>query len=161
MKYYKVYGIYGMNESVLLFKAGPAQVSITFSGGSTAGMGITPAQFSTDNSVFQHIIEQSDHFISQRVKLLRCDIIEKDEPEESLGHKESSEVITKDEPEDAFQAEEIKNTDPLEEVEISCLADAKEYMATNFGYKKTSLKGVDSVHAAAAKHGIKFIGDLS
>lgn len=166
-RYYKVYGVYGMNECTMLIRRGAARASVTFSGGSTAGLGITPAQFDTQDAIFQHIIEDSEQFKSGRIKLLRSELLEddaEDEANDDTVDDTSEEDQAQDEVEGGSTSEETEDevgTSDLEEVTVSCLADAKDYLVEKFGYKKTSLRGADMVLKAGVKNGVRFVGDLS
>lgn len=51
-------------------KVGKATVSVHFTGGALTAYGVTPAKFSTSNTFFQNVIENSEQFKSGRIQLL-------------------------------------------------------------------------------------------
>lgn len=73
--------------------------------------------------------------------------------------KESS---TQDEPVTvASEDEAVTEVAEVKEVEVSCLADAKDYLAKNCGVLRSSMKTKASIIEAAKGHNIEFKGDLS
>lgn len=51
-------------------KAGKGAVSVHFTGGALTAYGVTPAKYSTSNTFFQNVIENSEQFKSGRIELL-------------------------------------------------------------------------------------------
>lgn len=51
-------------------KVGKGAVSVHFTGGALTAYGVTPAKFSTSNTFFQNVIENSEQFKSGRIQLL-------------------------------------------------------------------------------------------
>jgi len=78
----KTYGVEGLIDWQANIKAGKATLVITFTGGGLTSYGVTPAQYTTENALYQRIIENSKEFASGRIKLIRSTKIE--EPEK--GH---------------------------------------------------------------------------
>lgn len=75
----KTYGITNLLDWKAQISAGKAKVIVHFTGGAITAYGVTPAEYSTSNAFFQHVIEGSDYFKSGRIKLLREAEIEDDE----------------------------------------------------------------------------------
>lgn len=148
-----------MNEVKMTFRCGLAKVNVTFAGGSTAGIGITPAQFCTADPIIQNIIESSEKFKSGGIRIMKSDVIASDE--DGIEEGEASQNIADEHTEEhAEQTDMDEHTSDLAQVEVASLADAKEYLATTFGYKKTQLRGVESVKQAGLSHGVEFVGSL-
>lgn len=175
MGFYKKYGVYGMNEFVALIRCGRANVSIVFRNGSNSIGRTVPATYATKSEFFQAVIEQSDLFKGGRIQLLDCVEVD-DEPSSVASASEgdleaaslqgdalegrSHDKSEDHEPADGRSDEEGKENGGLKEIEVSCLADAKDYLCNEFGYKKTQLKGAESVKRAAEEHGVMFVGSL-
>jgi len=51
-------------------KVGKGAVSVHFTGGALTAYGVTPAKYSTSNTFFQNVIENSEQFKSGRIQLL-------------------------------------------------------------------------------------------
>lgn len=54
--------------------------------------------------------------------------------------------------------EDAENADGLRTVAVTCLSDAKEYLADTYGISRTSLRSKAKIEEAAAANGIKFEG---
>ena len=72
------YEIHGQIERNSYFRIGKALVRIDFTGGAINSTGIYPAQYTTDNPLFQRAIESSDAFRCGEIKRGRVDVIEDD-----------------------------------------------------------------------------------
>lgn len=57
-----IYEIRGQIERNCFFRIGKSLVRVEFTGGSVNSAGITPAQYITDNPLYQHAIENSADF---------------------------------------------------------------------------------------------------
>ena len=73
------YEIHGQIERNSYFRIGKALVRIDFTGGAINSTGIYPAQYSTDNPLFQRAIENSDAFRCGEIKRGRVEVLENDE----------------------------------------------------------------------------------
>lgn len=62
MKQRIIYEIHGQIERNCFFRIGAAMVRVEFTGGAVNSAGIQPAQFVTDNPLYQHAIENSADF---------------------------------------------------------------------------------------------------
>ena len=81
------YEIHGQIERNSYFRIGKALVRIDFTGGAINSTGIYPAQYTTDNPLFQRAIECSDAFRCGEIKRGRVDVLDEGkettvEPEE-------------------------------------------------------------------------------
>ena len=72
------YEIHGQIERNSYFRIGKALVRIDFTGGAINSTGIYPAQYTTDNQLFQRAIESSDAFRCGEIKRGRVEVIEDD-----------------------------------------------------------------------------------
>ena len=70
------YEIHGQIERNSYFRIGKALVRIEFAGGAINSTGIYPAQYTTDNPLFQRAIECSDAFRCGEIKRGRVEVIE-------------------------------------------------------------------------------------
>lgn len=68
MKKRITYEIHGQIERNSYFRIGKALVRIEFTGGAINSTGIYPAQYTTDNPLFQRAIESSEAFRSGEIK---------------------------------------------------------------------------------------------
>ena len=66
----KTYGVSGLMDWTTQIKVGKGAVSVHFTGGALTAYGVTPAKFSTSNTFFQNVIENSEQFKSGRIELL-------------------------------------------------------------------------------------------
>lgn len=67
----KTYGVSGLIDWQAQIKAGKASLIITFTGGGLTSYGVTPAQYTTENLLYQKVIENSKDFRRGKIKLLR------------------------------------------------------------------------------------------
>ncbi|MBR5594485.1 MAG: hypothetical protein IKW46_10505 [Bacteroidaceae bacterium] len=72
------YEIHGQIERNSYFRIGKALVRIEFTGGAINSTGVYPAQYSTDNPLFQRAIENSDAFRCGEIKRGKVDVLEDD-----------------------------------------------------------------------------------
>ncbi len=80
------YEIHGQIERNCYFRIGKALVRIEFTGGAINSTGVYPAQYTTDNPLFQRAIESSDAF--------RCGEIKHGKIEEVDDNKTATPVAT-------------------------------------------------------------------
>lgn len=113
--------------------SGGVKFHFAFTDGTMTGYGVTPARYRTANPILQNVIENSNYFKSGKIFLERQVILEADAP------------VVKDAPE-------------LEKVEVSCLDDAKEYLAEHFGVNRLKLKNKQAIVAQATENKIEFVG---
>lgn len=76
MKKRITYEIHGQIERNSYFRIGKALVRIEFSGGAINSTGVYPAQYVTDNPLFQKAIESSDAYQKGEIKRGRVEVIE-------------------------------------------------------------------------------------
>ncbi|MBO7231236.1 MAG: hypothetical protein J6V20_07515 [Bacteroidaceae bacterium] len=75
MKKRITYEIHGQIERNSYFRIGKALVRIEFTGGSINSTGVYPAQYVTENALFQKAIENSDAFRNGEIKRGRVEVI--------------------------------------------------------------------------------------
>lgn len=79
--YKKTYGVDGLIDWQTEIRAGKARLVVNFSGGGLTSFGVTPATYTTDNLLYQHIIENSAQFKSGKIRLLRSVMLDSAQPE--------------------------------------------------------------------------------
>ena len=77
------YEIHGQIERNSYFRIGKALVRIDFTGGAINSTGVYPAQYSTDNPLFQRAIESSDAFRCGEIKRGRVEVYDDDKKAEA------------------------------------------------------------------------------
>ena len=80
MKKRITYEIHGQIERNSYFRIGKALVRIEFTGGAINSTGVYPAQYTTDNPLFQRAIENSDAFRNGEIKRGRVEVCSGNEP---------------------------------------------------------------------------------
>lgn len=133
MKVLKIYGVKGLMEWQCVIPSGGVRFHFAFSDGTMTGYGVTPARYRTTDPILQNVIERSNYFKSGKIFLERQIIIERDTVEAEV-------------------------TAPFEKVDVSCLDDAKEYLAEHFGVSRLKLKNKQSIIAQATENKIEFVG---
>lgn len=84
------YEIHGQVERNSFFRIGKALIRVEFSGGMVNSTGVYPAQYTTENPLYQQAIENSQAFRSGEIKRGKVDELEPaDEP--SLNNEEAKE----------------------------------------------------------------------
>ena len=81
MKKRITYEIHGQIERNSYFRIGKALMRIEFTGGAINSTGVYPAQYTTDNPLFQRAIENSEAFRNGEIRRGRVDIIGDSNPE--------------------------------------------------------------------------------
>ena len=75
MKKRITYEINGQIERNSYFRIGKALVRIEFTGGAINSTGVYPAQYTTDNALFQRAIENSDAFMKGEIRRGRVEVL--------------------------------------------------------------------------------------
>ena len=75
MKKLVTYEIHGQIERNSYFRIGKALVRIEFTGGAINSTGVYPAQYTTDNPLFQRAIENSDAFRNGEIRRGRVEVV--------------------------------------------------------------------------------------
>ena len=135
------YGVNGMIEWVALIKAGKTTIKVPFSGGSLTAYGVTPAEFTTDNAVYQAAIERSEYYRDGRIVKLA------EYPLQTVEDVEAVDVTNE-------VAEEAKVE--LQEIAVSDLAAAKAYLMENYSVAANKLTSLNKIKTVAATYGIEF-----
>lgn len=134
MKALKIYGVKGLMEWQCVITSGGTRFHFTFSEGTMTGYGITPAKYSTSNALLQNVIESSNYFKSGKIFLIKQIVLEEDvAPVEAT-------------------------TGEFKKIEVTCLEDAKEYLAENCGISRLKLKSKQSIENYATENKIEFVG---
>lgn len=157
----KTYGVTGLMEWQPIIYAGKATFKPHFTGGAMSSYGVTPAKYTTSNSVFQHIIENSTYFKNGRIELLyETDDGKKDARRHIPTPKDLDEAIPENAVTDDMTEEHTdkhETGDKLEDVEVSDMETAKDYLMDNYGIDRSTLRTLKATTATAAKHGIRFV----
>ena len=137
MKKRITYEIHGQIERNSYFRIGKALVRIEFTGGAINSTGVYPAQYTTDNPLFQRAIENSEAFRSGEIKRGRV--------EACYGE------------EDASATDDVA-VDGLKEVSgIVNLQQARAFlMAEPYNCTLSQLQNKGAVRAAAQEVGVSF-----
>lgn len=139
-----------------MIPAGSARMHIHFSGGALTGYGVTPAEYSTDDLLIQRIIENSDYFKVGKIQLLRAVEVE-GKGREVFGKKSSKPVVAQQDALPEEKQEEVAE-EPLTEVAVSDLEEAKEYLVEQFGIARSKLRSKVTINESARENGIVFTG---
>lgn len=133
MKALKIYGVKGLMEWQCVIVSGGVKFHFSFTEGTITGYGVTPAKYRTSNPILQDVIENSDYFKSGKIFLVKTISLEN-------------------------EAKNVVSQDDFKRVEVSCLEDAKDYLAENYNVSRLKLKSKQSIVAQAAEYKIEFVG---
>lgn len=133
MKALKIYGVKGLMEWQCVIASGGVKFHFSFTEGTITGYGVTPAKYRTSNPILQDVIENSDYFKSGKIFLVKTISLEN-------------------------EAKNVVSQDDFKRVEVSCLEDAKDYLAENYNVSRLKLKSKQSIVAQAAEYKIEFVG---
>lgn len=146
----KIYGAAGYMDYVVLLPVGAGKVRVHFTGGALTAYGVTPAEFTTDSPFIQRVIENSHYFKDGRITLLKT--IKSAAPAKAAPTPAPTpEPATPD-------TEATEASTGLQQVEVTCLQDAQNYLTEHFGIAAYKVRTKPTVQAAAAEHGIEFVG---
>lgn len=137
MKKRITYEIHGQIERNSYFRIGKALMRIEFTGGAINSTGVYPAQYTTDNPLFQRAIENSDAFRSGEIKRGRVDIIGDSEPEtkDDNGGNDAVSVVS----------------------EVTNMQQARAYlMAAPYNCALSELQNKNAVKSMAQSKGVSF-----
>ena len=139
MKKRITYEIRGQIERNCFFRIGSAMVRVEFSGGAVNSAGIVPAQYSTDNPLYQSAIENSADFRNGVIKRGAEQIIEDDiqEQDKETAVEENVDVNSFPSGANTHQARAV-------------------LMAAPFKCQLSELQNKHSVRAKADELGVKF-----
>lgn len=169
-----IYGVRGMMEYQALLRIGKASLRVTFTDGSATAMGSVPATFATANPVVQMAIEHSREYQSGLIsKLKEIDCGEEVEVGKAPAPLTSGEVEPLPVVQGVSGEVEAKQPAPtgckfpplgdlplppdVEQVEVSDLDTAKQYLIDRFGLAPSALRYKKAIDDAAAKHNIAFV----
>lgn len=138
----KKYGVRGLMEWKAVLKVGKASLHVQFTGGFDNEYGSHPATYSTKDPIVQHIIEHSDPYKAGKIFLSETIDLGGD-AQEGAEKAEASESGTTE--------------GSLKQVEVSDWESAKDYLESNFGVKRSTVRYKKDVIQAAKAKGIEFI----
>ena len=90
------YEIHGQIERNCYFRIGKALVRIEFTGGAINSTGVYPAQYTTDNALFQRAIENSDAFRCGEIKHGKVEELDDNKPAVPAAAAESDVTVVTD-----------------------------------------------------------------
>lgn len=170
----KTYGVYGIIEWHTEIKLGRGILKVSFTGGAITTLGVTPASYTTSNPIAQLAIENSPHFKSGKIKIVRKDkleetyVVEVNEPvsveipvinmerkPDETSEKEESEPV--DNIPEEVQEPELPEEPKLKKMEFACNDDAKDYLHDTFGASKSRLLNRETIIAAGKSYGVEII----
>lgn len=140
--YRKTYGIYGLLEWHGFIESHGVKMKVHFTNGSVTAHGVAPATFATSNKLTQHIIENSERFKSGRIF-----IVSAIELPNATARVERTEGSAEDAP-----ASDKKT------VEVTSLAEAKDYLVENHGIAASKLRSRAQIMEQANICGVEFNG---
>lgn len=138
----KTYGIYGLLEWHGFINSHGVKMKVHFTNGSVTAHGVAPATFTTSSKLTQHIIENSEKFQSGRIFIVSA---------VEMPNTASKTERTDDNTEEAPIAGK-------KEVEVTSLAEAKEYLVENYDIAVSKLRSRAQIMEQAATCGVEFTG---
>lgn len=137
MKKRITYEIHGQIERNSYFRIGKALVRIEFTGGAINSTGVYPAQYTTDNPLFQKAIENSEAFRNGEIKRGRV---------EQLGEEKAQGAVA------------VENGDGVKAVsEVTNMQQARAFlMAEPYNCALSELQNKNAVRSAAQNKGVSF-----
>lgn len=133
--YKKTYGVSGLIDWQANIKAGKASLVVNFTGGGLSSYGVTPAEYTTENILYQKIIENSKYFKLGKIVLLRSI------PLDGTPVKKAVQEETK---KDMQVVEEVRNC-----------ADARNWLAENKDISSYAKSKAEIIEIASA-NGVVF-----
>lgn len=141
MKKRIIYEIRGQIERNCFFRIGSAMVRVEFTGGAMNSAGIVPAQYVTDNPLYQHAIENSADFRNGVIKRGLVQEIPEEGDDKATADSGSDETVAM---ENVFP--QVVNTQQARAV----------LMAAPYNFPLAQLQNKASVRAKAQESGISF-----
>ncbi len=136
MKKRITYEIHGQIERNCYFRIGKALVRIDFTGGAINSTGVYPAQYTTDNPLFQRAIENSEAFCRGEIKRGRVEVNACVETNDDVAEPDSEQVVVAD---------------------VTNMQQARSYlMAEPYNCTLSQLQNKGAVKAAAQANGVSF-----
>lgn len=93
MKKRVTYEIHGQIERNSYFRIGKALVRIEFTGGAVNSTGVYPAQYTTENALFQSAIENSDAFRRGEIRKGHVEVVDDGCDEEAVGNGNGDAIV--------------------------------------------------------------------
>lgn len=137
MKKIITYEIHGQIERNSYFRIGKALIRIEFTGGAINSTGVYPAQYTTENPLFQRAIENSEAFRNGEIKRGRVEVIGDSEPlsKDENGGDDAVSVVS----------------------EVTNMQQARAFlMAAPYNCSISELQNKNAVKCAAQSKGVSF-----
>lgn len=184
----KIYGAPRLMDWVAQIKVGAATVRVHFTGGSLTVYGVTPAEYKTADPFIQKAIETSRYFKEGRITLVKSIPVKTEQktvkdrkvkgcqstapktkpvdskteavPRQNCPTSEESAEAESEDTSSPAEIESSQDSEPneLQEVEVSCLQDAQDYLQQTFGIPSYKVRSYDAAQKAAVEHGVVFVG---
>lgn len=152
MKFRKEYGINGLLEWHGIVESHGVRMRVDFTNGGATAWGVSPASFTTDNELTQHIIENCEQFKNGRIRLVKSVAIPGSDDNVAFPTQPTEpEPSHADEPSEDFGNANIIN--------VSDKSEAIEYLKENFpdkNYTYSSLRTKGAFESACRDCGVKF-----
>lgn len=126
-------------------RVGGAHMDVHFTGGSMTGRGNVPAKYMTENPLVQTVIENSAYYKEGRIQLISVAEGSGRYQVAGVAANESADAESKEEP-------------PKTTVEVSSLAEAKDYLVEKHGVAASKLRSRAAIIEHATSFGIEFTG---
>lgn len=164
---------------VAQLQTGRASVKVHFTGGAITAYGVTPAEYTTDNDFIQKVIENSAPFKDGRIQIGKSveigevrntvnanrnravDNPLRTDPQNELPaqvNNKAPETNPEATPDDSMVQQDVEGESSPEEVEVTCLQDAQDYLQQHFGLSSHKVRSIAAAQKAAMEHGVMFVG---
>lgn len=138
----KTYGVYGLMEWQPIIYAGHAKFCPQFVGGMVTAYGVTPAKYTTSDTLRQRLIENSPYYQSGRISLLY-----------QTGEEELKAEAAKPAAE-AVKEAPTPTDKKTETMKFASTGDAQNYLCETFGLFKSDIRSKVACISAAAERGL-------
>jgi hypothetical protein len=185
MEFKKVtYGAPGLMEWVAIIAAGATTLRVPFTGGSITAYGVTPAQYTTANPIYQAIIENSQQFKAGKIVKLKeyamdgqspvqiirntkatAAKVESEETSDGINNKTTNVETTKTAATTESEGETsdgiVDETSAEEDVnmivvDVTDVDDAANYLKENFGVAKKNVRSKEAAEQVGIANNITF-----
>ncbi|MCC8176519.1 MAG: hypothetical protein LIO91_08830 [Bacteroidales bacterium] len=179
----KTYGVNGKREYIVNVTLGELTFEIHFTNGRANNYGLVPASYMTNNPVVQLAIEKSVYYTRGIVKLIKevrepiDDEIDRERAAKAKAKAKATATPDADaagtqpgeEKEvnaeglevggavDGADEESTEETKEMKEVEVTCVADARQYLVDNFNVAAWRAKSREKATILGEAYGVKFI----
>lgn len=158
----KTYIAPNLMDWVAQIKAGAATVKVHFTGGAITAYGVTPAEFTTENTFVQRVIERSTYFKEGRIQVGRTMTIPdpvKPKAKVKVGALRQEAGRPVEDVEAAVGGQTAETQNGTKDVEVTCLQDAQDYLQQQFGISTYKVRTKAAAQKVANDHGVRFVGN--